>query len=147
MFCKKCGQEIEGGVQFCPNCGNPSSESQELTLKKEEKLRCLPSFILGLIGSLFGMFGGICTTMCSFGSSSNNAFFLIVGGSLIGLIGACLCLNKAKLGSILETAGALMIIYRAYFKGGSDFMTVIALVLLLLGGIVGLVYAFLIKRK
>ena len=144
MFCKKFGGEIQEGTVFCPGCGQPVVEKQETP---HNKSRCLPSFILGLIGSIFGLFGGICTTMCSFGSSSNNAFLFIFGGSLVGLIGACLCLNKAKIGAILEIVAALMIIYRAYFKGGSDFMTVIALLFLLFGGIIGLVYTFLIKRK
>lgn len=148
MFCKNCGKEIENGIEVCPNCGQSvASEIQTKTSEDKSKLRCLPSFILGLIGSVFGLMGGICTTMCSFGSSSNNAFFFIFVGSLVGLIGACLCLNKARVGSVLETVAALMIIYRAFFKGGSDFMTVIALLLLLSGGIIGLFYSFVIKRK
>ena len=66
---------------------------------------------------------------------------------MVGLIGACLCFKKAKIGSILELIGSFMIIYRAYFDGGSDFMSVIALVLLLFGGLIGVVYSFIIKRK
>ncbi len=146
MFCEKCGKELENGK--CPVCGENSTPNAQPTVSTNKpKLRCLPSFILGLLGSIFGLMGGICTTMCSFGSSSNSAFFFIFVGSLVGLVGACLCLSKAKIGSILETVAALMIIYRAYFGGGSDFMTVIALLLLLSGGIIGLVYSFIIKRK
>lgn len=138
MKCTHCGHESSENTTNCTQCGKPFNNSTEQ--------RCLPSFILGVVGSLFGILGGICTTMCSV-VGSNNAFFLIVGGSLIGLIGACLCMKKAKIGSILEIVGALMIIYRAYFKGGSDFLTVIALLFLLFGGLIGLVYAFIIKRK
>lgn len=148
MFCNNCGTKLPDDARHCPNCGKEIGASIKSTkVNDEKKMRCLPSFILGLIGSIFGMMGGFCTTLCSFGSSSNNAFFFIFVGSVVGLIGACLCLSKAKVGSVLETVAALMIIYRAYFKGGSDLMTVFALLLLLFGGIIGLVYSFIIKRK
>ncbi len=146
MFCEKCGKELENGQ--CPNCGNNvQMVYQQPTPESKPKDRCLTSFILGLIGATFGLFGGICTTMCSLGSASNSAFIFIFGGSLIGLGGACLCLNKSKIGSILETVAALLLIYRAFFGGGSDFMTVIAILFLLSGGLIGLVCSFLIKRK
>lgn len=145
MICKNCGKDVPSGNSFCPNCGSPCN-TPSAPNNTSPKLRCLPSFILGLIGSIFGLMGGICTTMCAMGGG-NSAFFFIFVGSLIGLVGACLCLNKAKLGSILETVAALMIIYRAYFDGGSEFMSVIALLLLLAGGIIGLIYSFIIKRK
>ena len=147
MKCTYCGHENSNDTSTCTHCGKALTTCVSTdSPKNEAKLRCLPSFILGIAGSLLGILGGICTTMCSMGNS-NSAFFLIVGGSLIGLIGACLCLNKAKLGSILEMVGAIMIIYRAYFRGGSDFLTVIALLFLLFAGLIGLVYAFIIKRK
>ena len=75
------------------------------------------------------------------------AFFLIFGGSIVGLIGACRCLKKATSGSILELVAAVMLIICAYGASGSDFMTVIALLLLLVGGIVGLIFSFARKRK
>lgn len=154
MFCKSCGKQLADHVRFCPYCGDAVVAAQTPAhvpapapeKAKANELRCLPSFILGVTGSTFGMLGGICTTMCSFGSGG-SAFFFIFGGSIIGLIGACLCFKKAKIGSLLELLGALMIIYRAFFDGGSEFMSVFALILLLFGGLIGVVYSFLIKRK
>lgn len=147
MFCNNCGKEIKEETQFCPYCGASLATKEVVNDYPAVKGKsvCLPSFILGLIGSLFGIFGGICTTMCSV-FSSNSAFIWIVGGSLVGLVGACLCLSKSKLGSVLELIGALMIIVRAY-GGGADFMTVIALIFLLFGGLIGVVYSFIIKKK
>ncbi len=147
MFCKHCGNVIQDDATICPNCNSAVSNSQAQNKESESKSRCLPSFILGLMGSIFGLFGGICTTMCSFGSSSNSAFIFIFGGSLLGLIGACQCLKNAKSGSIIETASACLIIFRAFSKNGADFMTVIALLLLLSGGLIGLICAFAPKRK
>lgn len=147
MFCKKCGKEIDGNMRFCPYCQEPTTNVQvNAPEQKTAQLRCLPSFILGLIGSIFGILGGVCTTMCTIGKSSNDAFLLIVGGSVIALIGACLCLNKAKLGSVLEVIGTLMIIFRA-FSHGAEFMTVFAIVFLVLASLIGVVYSFFIKSK
>ena len=134
---------LDDTVQFCNHCGASTNEAVE---SKDTKIKCLPSFILGLIGSIFGMFGGLCTTMCSV-FNSNTTFLFIFCGSVLGLIGACLCLSKARLGSILELISALLIIYCAYFKTGSDMMTVVGLVMLLFGGLIGVIYSFIIKRK
>ena len=149
MYCKKCGNQLKEGAQFCGNCGSSISGSV-IPSKQENPQKCLPAFILGLIGSIFGIFGGICTTMCVSAISSshgNSAFILIFGGAIVGLIGACLCLNKTGIGSILELISAIMMIICAYTISGSDFMTVIALLLMLVAGIIGAVYAFVIKRK
>ena len=147
MYCKKCGNQLNEGEQFCSKCGAKVNEDIILQDKKNPS-RCLPAFILGLIGSIFGIFGGLCTTMCSFISSQGNAAFLLIfGGAIIGLIGACLCLNKPKIGSVLELVSAIMMIICAYGISGSDFMTIIALLLLLVGGIIGAVHSFIINNK
>ncbi len=149
MYCNKCGNEVKEGEQFCQKCGSKVNEGNSLQNQKNPQ-KCLPAFILGLIGSIFGIFGGLCTTMCvGIASSSlgNSAFILIFGGAIIGLIGACLCLNKVKIGSIMELASALMMIICAYAITGADIMTIIALLLLLVGGVIGAVYGFVIKRK
>lgn len=150
MYCKKCGSPLNEGDKHCNKCG----ESVNETITPQNKNtpdKCLPAFVLGLIGSIFGIFGGFCTTMCVSlslsESKSNSAFFLIFCGAIIGLIGACLCLNKPKVGSILELASAIMMIICAYGITGSDFMTILSFLLLLAGGIVGAAYAFIIKRK
>ena len=147
MFCKHCGNVIEDDATICPNCNSAVSENQTKKKETTHETRCLPSFILGLIGSIFGLFGGICTTMCSVGNSGNSAFIFIFGGSLLGLIGACKCLNNVKIGAILETASACLIIFRAFSNFGADFMTVIAILLLLSGGLIGLFHAFVRNRK
>ncbi len=147
-FCQKCGKEIKDDCKFCPVCGTEqlSDEKSSAQLSVEKKEKCLPSFIIGLIGSILGMFGGLCTTMCSCGSSSNSAFLLIFLGSIVGMIGTCLCLNKSKIGSLLQLLGAVMMIIHAYSKG-AEFLTVFGFVLLLFAGIIGVIYSFLIRRN
>lgn len=145
MYCKKCGKEIPDGVTICPNCGNEETSAPEK--KPVPEGRFLPSFILGLIAAVFGISGGFCMTMCSsFYSSGFEAFFLIFGGSIVGLIGACKCLSKAMTGSILQLVGAVMITICAYGITGSGFSTIFALVLFYASGIIGLIYS-LVKLK
>lgn len=135
MYCKKCGNTIldESG-ELCTNC------KRELSNNKTSKF--LPSFILGLIGAVFGISGGLCMTMCtSLYSSGMSAFILILGGSIVGLVGACKCLNNVKSGSILELIAAVMIIICAYGITGSDMSTIVAMLMFLIGGIIGLIYA------
>lgn len=156
MYCKKCGKEIDEGKPFCSHCGAPVSETPAVAntpaasaapdTPAKNACRCLPSFILGLIGGLFGMFGGICTTMCSMGSAGNSAFVFIFLGALVGLIGACLCFTKAKIGSVLEAVSAILMIVRAFSHSGATFSVVIGLLFMSAAAIVGIVYSFLIKR-
>lgn len=146
MKCTKCGKENDNSSTFCGSCGSSLfSDTQNNTPKSTSDDRCLPSFILGLIGSIFGILGGICTTMCS-AFDSNGAFIMIVGGSTIGLIGACQCLKRAKIGSVLELVGVVMIIMRA-FTAGAEFITVIGMIFLALAALIGLGHTFLSKRK
>lgn len=139
MICEKCGKDITNqNARFCPNCGE----------RLQQKTGFLPSFILGLIGSIFGASGGLCMTMCSsLYSSGMSAFILILGGSIVGLVGACKCLKDVKIGSILELIAAIMIIICAYGITGSDFSTIIGMLLLLIGGIIGLIYSFVKIKK
>lgn len=65
----------------------------------------------------------------------------------MGIIGACLCLNKAKKGAILEIISGVMIAICAYAITGADFMSVFAMVLLLASGLIGLIDSYIIKRK
>lgn len=147
-FCKNCGKEISDDCKFCPGCGTEQSSNEKRSeqLPVEKKQKCLPSFIIGLIGSILGMFGGLCTTMCSCGSSSNSAFLLIFLGSIVGMVGTCLCLNKAKTGSLLQLLGSIMMIIHAYSKG-AEILTVFGFVILLFAGIIGVIYCFLICRN
>lgn len=147
MFCEKCGAEISSNDKFCPGCGSPV-QVVSVAPPQEENMRCLPAFILGLGGSIFGMFGGICTTMCSMSSrAGNSAFFMIFVGAIIGLIGACMCLKKPRTGSLLEALSAILMIIRAYSGSGATFSVVIGILFMLAGAIIGIIYAFVIKRK
>ena len=133
MFCPKCGNEMGENEKFCRKCGTENkeydrgrgeNETRDTPVevnnhynirndlqKSGSEERCLPAFILGLIGSIMGIFGGFCVTMCvSVAGLSGPAFIFIFGGSIVGLIGSCLCLKNVKLGSALELIGAVMII-------------------------------------
>lgn len=143
MYCRFCGKETPNGGNICPECANQPANNNG-----SKEIKFLPSFILGLMGSIFSFLGGFCTTICaSFVSSSTLAFILIIGGSIVGLIGSCKCLKNAKVGSILEILAAIMIIVYAYGIWGSDLMTVIGMLMLLIGGIIGLVYSVVISKK
>lgn len=171
-FCTQCGKELGNEERFCSSCGadchaatqhrsaqqTPHPENQSLSGLMSgnavvdyflEYKKSLPAFIIGLIGSILGMFGGICTTMCSFGSASNSAFLYIFVGAVIGLIGSCMCLKKARIGSLLQLVGVIMIIVRAYSRG-AEFFTVFSIVLLLTASVIGIVSAHLfdiLKKK
>ncbi len=108
--------------------------------------KCLASFIIGLIGSILGMLGGLCTTMCSCGFGSDSAFYMIFGGGVLGMIGTTLCLRKAKLGSLLQITAAVLIIIRAY-NGGAELMSVFAWIFLLVAGVIGAIYTFIINPR
>ena len=38
MYCKKCGKELNDGVKFCTGCGNPVSESVDLTQSQNTEI-------------------------------------------------------------------------------------------------------------
>lgn len=66
MYCQKCGEKIEKGAAFCPNCGTKcKEEKQEFTTKEKENVSqnsiksklftvCM---ILGIICVFLGAFG------------------------------------------------------------------------------------------
>ncbi len=87
-------------------------------------------------------------TMCtSLYSSGMSTFILIFGGSIVGLIGACKCLSNVKVGSILQLIAAIMIIICAYGITGSDISTIVAMLLFLTSGVIGLVYGIIKNKK
>ena len=143
MYCKNCGAQIPEGETICPTC-----KSQNSSVKSEIKSRFLPSFILGLLATLFGVSGGLCMTMCSsIYSSGMSAFILILGGSIVGLVGACKCLNNAIVGSILQIIAGIMIMICAYGITGSDMSTVVAMLLFLISGAIGIIYGIIKNKK
>lgn len=133
MFCKNCGNELKEGSNYCDICGYNINEENEK--KPTGKDKYLPSFIMGLIGGLFAFLGGACTAACS---GRDSAMILIMGGGIIGLVGACKCLKKLKTGAIIELFAALLI-FICFFITGSEIMGVLGFLLLLSGGIVGLI--------
>lgn len=146
-FCSNCGKKLSEDEKFCMVCGKNQQENivgdtHYANRTPDNKDKFLPSFILGLIASIFGIFGGLCVTMCSsIYSSGMEAFIFIIGGSVVGLIGACKCLSNAKIGSILELIGAIMITICAFGITGADGQTVIALVLFYISGAIGLLHS------
>ena len=38
MFCVKCGNQIQDGAAFCPNCGNKVGEVPTASAPAEEKV-------------------------------------------------------------------------------------------------------------
>ena len=159
MFCKRCGTQLNQDDRFCMKCGCPVDDiynnnvntqtTNDILKTVNQNNRCLASFILGLIGGIFGIFGGFCTTICASITliGGNAAFILIFCGSILGLVGACLCLNKAFIGSIIELIAAIMIIICAYFISGAEFMSILAFLLFLAGGIIGVIFSLINLKK
>ena len=130
--------------QSAPVYLNPTTTWQKIVNFMWEDIRCLPAFIIGIVGSLFGMMGGICMTMCSI-FDSNAAFFMLFGGSLISMLGTCFCFKKTRVGSPLLTIGTLMVIIRAYSEGG-EFMTVFGIVLMVTATLISAVFCIPFKK-
>ena len=40
-YCKKCGEELNPGAKFCPNCGEATSMSNESIQEQEGKKKRL----------------------------------------------------------------------------------------------------------
>ena len=142
-FCVHCGKELASDASFCMNCGNVVSDQTAAgpsgTNKNAANQRCLPAFVVGLIGSIFGLFGGMCVSACySLSGNDGVPMFFLVGGSLIGLIGSCMCFSKARLGAILQLVAAGMIAICAFGITGADVTTLMGMLLLGVGGVVGL---------
>ncbi|MBQ4561562.1 MAG: zinc ribbon domain-containing protein [Clostridia bacterium] len=101
--------------------------------------KSIPAFIIGLIGSILALFGGMCVAACaSFSGLDGKALFFLVGGSIVGMVGACMCFKKANIGSLLMIGGAIMIAICAFTITGADFMTLAGMIMLAIGGVVGL---------
>jgi len=117
----------------------PQQSYQGYQQNRPAAQRSVAAFVVGLIGAIFGMFGGMCVAACSsFIGNDGIALFMLVGGSVVGLIGACMCLSKAKIGGLLQMGGAVMIAICAFTITGADFMTLIGMLMLAIGGLCGL---------
>lgn len=128
--CKNCNNSVADNAVVCPTCG----------CKLDVANRNVAAFVLGLIGSIFGLIGGLCVSACySFIGSETTPMIMMVGGSILGLIGCCMCFSKAKIGSLLELAGAVLIAICAFAITGAGIMSLVSIALLGIGGIVGFV--------
>lgn len=108
----------------------------------------LPCFVLGLIAGIFGILGGLCVTMCYSGAITSQgkalgdmAFFMILGGSILGLVGACKSLKKLKTGAIMQLIAGILIMVCAFFFSGADFMSLLAMFLFIISGVLGIFHS------
>ena len=105
--------------------------------------RSMPAFLIGLIAGVLGLFGGLCVAACySFGGDGSLPLIMLVGGSVVGLIGACIALRNARRGALMELAAALMMAVCVFGFTGSGFMTLVSMILFAVGGLVGLLTSF-----
>lgn len=65
MFCKFCGQQIDGGANFCPRCGNRSAVPapnyscapvQAAPVQKPVNGLGIAAFVIGIVSLFFGFF-------------------------------------------------------------------------------------------
>lgn len=133
MICKKCGNELEKGDQYCLSCGEPvvvdenvhvqSSQSPNYTApfnppqKNESAPLGLTSFILGIISMFLPLpyidmaIGAIAIVFAIFAFSKENKRGFAIAGLTIGII------------AILGAIGLLM------ENGYDDFFPQVALLL------------------
>lgn len=147
MYCEKCGKEIptENG-NICPNC-NTNNNVPNTSCSNNKSF--MPCFILGLIAGIFGILGGLCITMCyGVGSFTQTGNFLsgmaalfILGGSILGLVGACQSLKKLKIGAAMQLIAGILIMICVLGFTGADFMTLLAMILFIVSGIFGLFHS------
>ena len=151
-FCKSCGCQLEDGVTFCGACGKaqnasfsqatypaPQGTANPYPQPNTNINKSIPVFVLGLIAGVFGLFGGLCVSACySFGGQEGLPLIMLVGGSIVGLVGACIAMKDARKGSLLELIAAVMMAICVFGFTGSGFMTLVSMALFVVGGLVGL---------
>lgn len=137
MKCPHCEKELSENAVFCDNCGKMIVNVNALT---RNRIRCVPAFVLGLMGGIFAILGSACLGACTLGLLGDAYLIYMVAG-ILGIVGACKCLKNTKIGMLFEFASALLIIIVAYFmRYGAEFMTLIGMILFIAAGIVGLIY-------
>lgn len=113
MFCKNCGQEIQDGINECPNCGavqtNESNESAPVTVEPAKKSNVLVvSIILCVVGSVASLFIPLIGYVCGAGCLGMGAKAKKQGDSkakvatILGIV--CLVISLAS-----HIIGAIMI--------------------------------------
>lgn len=87
--------------------------------------RSIPSFILGLVGSIFAFvgaylyiavftFGAVFAKLIKFDDGGATEFYifgswLALAGAIVGVIGICFCFRKSRIGGIILLIAAAMI--------------------------------------
>lgn len=106
--------------------------------------RSIAGFVLGLIGGIIGIMGGLCDSACAAAESTLTTgsadgglipIFFVVGGSILGLVGGCLCFKKAGVGGAMQLIAAAMMVISMIVVGDATTMTVIALILMAVAGL------------
>ncbi|MBQ3202051.1 MAG: zinc ribbon domain-containing protein [Clostridia bacterium] len=139
MFCKHCGQKLEENAVFCGACG----KRQDVTIidsqpNQSANAGSVAAFVVGLIAAIFGLFGGLCVSACyGVGGQDGTPLLMLVGGSMLGLVGACVSLKNARPGALMELGAAVVMAICAFGITGADFMSLVAIALFLVGGLVG----------
>ncbi len=109
-----------------------------------KKTNSIAPLVLGIIGGIFSILGGACSTFCAeVASELGESKFLIWGylalaAGILGLVGGCIS-RKTGVGSLLMVLAAIIEIVCVIFLG-FVWTLVIGLVLFAIGGIVGFVY-------
>lgn len=110
--------------------------------------KSIPAFVLGLVGAIFGILGGLCDSVCAAAESTLTTgdasagyipLILVVGGSILGLVGACLCFKKANKGGIMQIIAAAAILVSVIAFGGASTLSYVALACMAVGGLLGLI--------
>ena len=125
MFCSKCGQAVEDGVNFCPKCGNNLSQKTEIAgqvvnERKQEVTQVvmvMPTGTAPLVMGLLGMFGSFIPVVKYF-TGLLSLLALFVGASQRKrLINAGLPSGKATAGMVLGLIAVLITVISIAMAG------------------------------
>ena len=108
------------------------------------KTTSIAPLVLGIIAGVLGIIGGSCITFCgevvdTLGGDNLISIggYIILAGSIIGLVGGCIAKSKG-IGNLLLLLAAIALVV-AIVMIGFDLITCISAVLFLLAGIIGFV--------
>lgn len=103
-------------------------------------------FVLGLIGGIVGLVDGLCLSVCAeiadaLEVTENLTLYVwifLIGGSVIGLVGASISLSKNKTGGILLIIAALFPVIFMVILQDFIYFQVVIIALFAIGGILDL---------
>ena len=107
------------------------------------KTNSLAPLILGIIGGVFGILGGSCTTFCAGVADAVGVSGYLIWGILalvsavVGLVGGCVA-RKSGTGSLLMVIAAIVDIVCMIFLG-FVWTILVSLILFFIGGVIGVV--------